>query len=272
MSCYTTMTFTINKKGWISGKIDEIDQLSKNSNKSLYLLLFRSFKIFMSMLSVFYRSVLLFLLLLVSIQGVSGWDVQDLIIKPGEGPISPQTPVTVTYTVHFASFPSQNTLDMYTDLTNAHWVVTKSEIIEDQPPITSLLVEKNGSRVRIDGWTLSYVRRIIELNVQLKGVAPNVDRSQDQTIIRVQELTPNAQPILDSGISKKYQIYVPTLTQITTTPTLTQTLTEIVRTENTLATSATPTRKQTYSPSPEPLMICGMLTGLAIIVAMKRER
>jgi hypothetical protein len=204
----------------------------------------------MSSFKILYRLVFVLVVVLISMQGVWGWSVEDLVIIPGEGPVSPHTPMTVTYTVHFASFNSQNTLDMYTDLSNATWVVTKTDIVEDNPAVTSPLLEKSGSRVRIDGWTLSYVRRQIELNVQLKGIAPDVAQTQDKTIIRVQEWDSNAQPLSDTGMSKKYQIFVPTPPPETPSPTLTQAPTEIVQDQNTPVTSATPTKNRPIRPVP----------------------
>jgi len=224
-----------------------------------------------------FRFFLVVLVLLALMQGVAGWTVQNMSITPGQGSISPQTPVTVTYTVHFdawltgLTFQSKNTLDMYTDLLNAHWVVTITDIDEDHPPLTSPLVENKGSRVRIDGWTLSYAGKQIELNVRLQGVAPDVDQSQDKTIIRVQEWNANGQPVSGTGMEKKYQIYVPTPTPEPTTPAPTETPTDSVRNLNTPMASVTPTRKQTYTPGPEPLVICGMLAILLIIIAMKRK-
>ncbi len=219
----------------------------------------------------FYRVVLVFLFLLVSIQGVSGWDVQGIVIQPGTSPISPGTPVTVTYKVHIGSFNSKNTLDMYTDLSNATWVVTKTDIVEDVPAVTSPLVQKSGSRVRIDGWTLSYTRRQIELNVQLKGTAPNVGQTQDKTIIRVQEWDASAQPLTDTGMSKKYQIFVPTPTPETSPPTQVQTTAEFTPEQITPVTSAIPTRKQTYTPGPGPALVCVVLTVLVVLNTESRK-
>lgn len=219
----------------------------------------------------FYRVVLVFLFLLVSIQGVSGWDVQGIVIQPGTSPISPGTPVTVTYKVHIGSFNSKNTLDMYTDLSNATWIVTKTDIVEDVPAVTSPLVQKSGSRVRIDGWTLSYARRQIELNVQLKGTAPNVGQTQDKTIIRVQEWDASAQPLTDTGMSKKYQIFVPTPTPETSPPTQVQTTAEFTPEQITPVTSAIPTRKQTYTPGPGPALVCGVLAVLVMLNTASRK-
>jgi hypothetical protein len=224
------------------------------------------------------RTVLVFLLLLLLMQGVSAWAVQNLLINPDKEPILPQTPVTVTYSVHFDSwltgltFPSQNTLDMYTDLSDAQWVVTKTEIITDQPSVTTPVAIKQGLRVRLDGWALSYARRQIDVNVQLKGVAPNVTQSQDKIIIKVQEFNSDGQVIASTVMSKKYQIYVPTPVPATSPPTQVQTPTEIIRSSDTMVTSVTPTRKETYSPGPEPCAIVGMLAVLIIIMAGKMKK
>lgn len=237
-------------------------------------------KIFMSSFKILFQSYLVILLFLVSVQVVSGWSVQNMSINPSQGPISPQTPVTVTYTVHFdpwlstdgLTFPSLNTLDMYTELENAKWVVSKTEIVEDIPPMTSQLLVNQGIRARIDGWGISYSDRQIDLNVQLRGVAPNVNQSQDKTIIRIQEIDSSAQPIQTSVFSKKYQIYVPTPTPVTSEPTITQTFLETTQTQNIPTTIETPTRKQTYSPEPQPLLVIGLLSASAIIIAMKRNK
>jgi hypothetical protein len=225
----------------------------------------------------FYRCILGVLLLLMLMQGVSGWTVRNMSVTPGQEPVVPQAPVRVTYSVHFDSFltgltfPSKNTLDMYTDLANAQWVVTKTEIAEEQPPVTTPIVEKKGPRVRIDGWILSYARKQFDLNVLLQGVAADVQQPQDTTIIRVSEYTADGKPLSDTSISKKYLIYVPTPTPETPTHALTQTPADIIRTQNTVVTMVTPTRKQTYTPGPGPLVICGMLSFIVIIIAMKRE-
>lgn len=222
--------------------------------------------------------VLVFFLLLVLVQGVSAWTVQNLVIKPGAGPIPPQTPVTVSCTVSFDSwitgstFPSQNSLDMYTDLENAQWVVTKTDLVEDRPPVTSTFLTTGGVRARIDGWSLSYESTKFELNVQLRGIAPAVNQTQDKTIIRVQEWGSDGQPITATSFIRKYQIKIPTPTPLTSPPTQIQTPAETAQTQNTPQTPVTPTKKQTYSPGPEPLLICGMLAVLAIVMAMRRKK
>lgn len=225
----------------------------------------------------FVHPVLVFFLLLVLVQGVSAWTVQDIVIKPGAGPISPQTPVTASCTISFDSwmtgstFPYQNSLDIYTDLENAQWVVTKTDYVEDRLPETSPFLTKGGVRARIDGWSLSYESMKFELNVQLKGIAPVVNQTQDKTIIRVQEWGSDGQPITATSFSRKYQIMIPTPTLLTSPPTQIQTPAETAQIQNTPQTTVTPTKKQTYSFGPEPWLICGMLAALAIVTAMRRK-
>jgi hypothetical protein len=226
---------------------------------------------------VLIRSVFLFLVFLVLAQGVAAWTIEDFVIQPGAGPIPPRTPVTVSYTVSFDSwmtgstFPSQNSLDMYTDLENAQWVVTKTDYVEDIPPATSTFLTKSGVRARMDGWSLSYESMKFVLKVQLKGVAPAVNQTQDKTIIRVQEWGSDGQPITATSFSRKYQIKIPTPTPLTSPPTQIQTMAETAQTQNMPQTTVTPTKKQTYSPYPDPLLVCGLLALLAIVTAMRRK-
>jgi hypothetical protein len=242
-----------------------------------YLLLLHSFRIFMSRLRVLYRPVLVFLLLLISIQAVSAWNVQDLVIKPSAGPISPQTLVTVTCVVHFDSwmtgltFPSGSTLDMYTDLTNAQWVVTLTDYERD-PPETSPLLERKGAQVRIDSWDLSFPHRQLDLNVWVKGSAPDVYQTQEKIMIRVQERDSTGNALSETAMTRKNTIFVATPTPTPPPPSSTQMTTDIVQTQNTPVTSVAPTKKPTYTPGPEPFLICGTLALLVIIVAKKRKK
>jgi hypothetical protein len=237
----------------------------------------------MSRPGVFYTSILIFLLLLVSMQGVSAWNVQNLAIKPASGPISPGTPVTATCTIHFDSwmagltFPSQHSLDMYTDLSNASWIVTKTEIGGDRPAEPAPFAEKSGVRVRVDGWSLSYASTTFELDVQLKGVAPDVGQAQDKIIIRVQERDSDGEPLTDTVFTRKYQVSVPTPTPAPSTPapvpatTGTATSGTVPEQEITPAIPVTPAKKQTYTPGPEPVLVMGMVAGLFMILAAKKK-
>jgi hypothetical protein len=240
-------------------------------------LLLCSFRNFMNPSGVFCRCVPVVILVLVAVQGVSAWDVHNLVIKPGEGTLSPETPVTVTCTVHFDSwmtgltFPAQSTLDMYTDLANATWVVTITDYERD-PPVTSPLLAKSGPQVRIDGWTLSYSSRQLDLNVRVRGTAPDVDQTQEKIMIRVQERDSAGQPLTRTAITRKNTIVVATpATPSPTIPPSVQTPASVATDETIPPIPATPTRKQTYAPGPEPSLICGMLAGVVIVVAVRRQ-
>jgi hypothetical protein len=226
---------------------------------------------------VFCRCVPVVLLFLIAVQGVTAWDVQNLVIKPGEGTLSPQTPVTVTCTVHFDSwmtgltFPAGSTLDMYTDLANAQWVVTITDYERD-PPETSPLLERGGQQVRVDGWTLSYAQRQLDLNVWVQGSAPVVNQTQEKIMIRVQERNSAGQPLTQTSITRKNTIFfaTPTTPSPTTLPPV-QTPSSVATAETIPPIPATPARKQTYTPGPEPFLICGMLAAAVVVVAVRRQ-
>jgi len=226
----------------------------------------------------FCRCVMVVILCLVAVQGVSAWDVQDVVIKPGGGTLSPETPVTVTCTVHFDSwmtgltFPAKSTLDLYTDLTDPTWVVTITDYERD-PPETSPLLEKSGPQVRVDGWTLSYSSRQLDLNVRVQGSAPAVDRTQEKIMIRVQERDSSGQPLTQTALTRKNTIFVATpATPPPTTAPPVQTPASVATDETILPIPAAPTRKQTYAPGPEPSLICGMLAGVVIVIALQKEK
>jgi hypothetical protein len=246
--------------------------------KSECLLLLCSFRNFVNPSGGFCRCVIVVVLCLVAVQGVTAWDVQDLVIKPDGGAISPQTPVTVTCTVHFDSwmtgltFPAKSTLDLYTDLADPTWVVTITDYERD-PPETSPLLEKSGPQVRIDGWTLSYSSRQLDLNVRVRGSAPAVDQTQEKIMIRVQERDSAGQPLTRTAITRKNTIVVPTpATPSPTTPPAIETPASVETTSTIPPVPSTPARKQTWAPGPEPSLICGMLAGVVIVVALRQQR
>jgi hypothetical protein len=228
------------------------------------------------------RSVFLVLVLFALIQAVSAWEVQNLAISSPQDPIAPKTPVTITYTVHFSpvysgltTFVNDDTLDMYTDLSDATWDVTKTEVFEDRPSETTKLVEnKKGIRVRIDGWELSFGRRQFDLSVRLTGNAPDVAQSQSKTMIRVQELDPSANPVPGRGMVKKYTIATPTPTPPPATPEPTTAVTSLspagtLQDQNTPPVTTPPAKKPTYSPGPGPGLTAGLLVLLCVAAAVK---
>ena len=230
----------------------------------------------MSNFGIVCRCVPVLLLLFLFLPGVSGWTLKDISITPAQGPVATQTPVMVSYSIYMDSwitgttFENDDTLDMYTDLENARWIVTLTDTEEGRPPVTTILADKNGARARIDGWTLSYTSKQLTMKVRLQGVAPNVSGTEDKIMFRVQELGPDTKTIGGTVTTKKYQVSVPT--PIPTTQLRTQTLAPAASpaVRNTPAATAAPTRKQTYTPGPGLPEICGML-AVAAIIAMKKK-
>jgi len=213
---------------------------------------------------------------LVLVEGAGAFTVQDVVITPSTDPVAPETAVTATYTIHMDSwmtgttFESGHTLDMYTELSNPSWYVTMSlRDEEDMEPVVSTVLQKSSMRARIDGWTLSYSSAQIDLAVTLKGTTPEVSGSQSRVIFRVQELDGSAEVVSGTTTTRKYQVAVPT-TPPTPTPSPT---TEAVTTVPTTETPPpTPTVKQTYSPGPGALAICGTLAALVVAVAWVRRK
>jgi hypothetical protein len=231
----------------------------------------------MSNFRIFLRTALIVLLLLLFLPGVSGWTIKDISIHPAQGPIAPHTPVTVSYTIYLDSwmtgttFENDDTLDMYTDLENAHWVVTLTDVEEGNPPDTKELANKNGVRARIDGWMLSYASRRFNVDVTLRGVAPNVGVTQEKIMFRVQELGPDAQTVGGTVTTRKYVVSVPTPIPTTRIQTQAPATTETPAVQDTPAATAAPTKKQTYAPGPGLPEVCGIL-AVAAIIAMKSNR
>jgi hypothetical protein len=244
--------------------------------KNVIFIAFPCISFFMSNFGICCRCVPVLLLLFLFLPGVSGWTLKDVSITPAQGPVAPQTPVKVSYTIYFDSwmtgttFENDDTLDMYTDLENARWVVTLTDTEEGRPPVTTILADKKGARARFDGWTLSYTSRQLTMDVRLQGVAPNVSGAQDKIMFRVQELGPDTKAIGGTVTTRKYQVSVPTPIPTTQLRTQAPARATSPAVQNTPTATAAPTRKQTYSPGPGLLEIGGMLAVTAII-AMKKK-
>ena len=244
--------------------------------KNAIFIAFPCISFFMSNSGILLRPVLIFLLLLLFLPGVSAWTIKDISIHPAQGPIAPRTPVTVSYTIYLDSwmtgttFENDDTLDMYTDLEDAHWVVTLTDVEEGNPPDTKELANKNGIRARIDGWMLSYASRQFNLDVTLRGVAPGVSVTPEKIMFRVQELGPDAQIIGGTVTTRKYMVSVPTPVPTTRVQTQAPAPTENPALQDTPAPTAAPTKKQTYAPGLGLPEVCGMVAVTAII-AMKKQ-
>ena len=216
--------------------------------------------------------VLVLFLFCILVQGCFAWTVQEMRVKPASGPVAPGTPVTVSYTVHFDSwmsedgytFDSDHSLDMFTDLEDAKWTVGKVETPEDADPITTSLASKTGVRYRIDGWTLSYHESELDLHVTLQGTAPKI--TGERTMIRIEEMDEGAGIVAGSVKTVKYLVAVPTTAATVKTP-------APVTTSSTMPATTTPTPtptvKKTYSPGPDALVVMGILGIVGIVVCRK---
>jgi hypothetical protein len=228
-----------------------------------------------------FRTCLLLLVVLCGVTAVSAWTLQNWSATAQTSPAQPGTPVSLHYDIHFDSwttgttFDSANSLVMVTDLANPQWTVTTTETMDDGTQIVTPMPVRQSMQVRLDGWSLSFVRKRFDLNVQLNGKVPALNQSQNITLARVQELDPNAKAVYGTLVKKDLPVYVqaPEPTATTLVPTPQDTIIDVTMqlAETAAPATITPTRKQTYSPGPDPLLICGMLAGL-IVLRARRER
>jgi hypothetical protein len=233
----------------------------------------------MSSRMLLFRFALLAGFVFISIPGVSGWTFQNWSVTPALSELPPGTPVTADFSVHFDSwttgstFEKDNTLTMYTDLSSPQWVVKKVETLEEQPAIIEQVPVRQAAQIRLDSWTLSYSGKRFDLIVQLTGKTPALNQSQSISVLRLQELTPNAKPVAGSVVKKEIIVSVPT-----PEPTITTSAPAValIQEKNSVATMVpktpeTPTKKVTYSPGPEPVLVAGMLAGLVCLMAILRR-
>ncbi|MDP3564019.1 MAG: hypothetical protein Q8R70_05970 [Methanoregula sp.] len=233
----------------------------------------------MSSRTLLFRFAFLIILLLVSTPGVSGWTFQNWAQSPSGTELAPGTPVTVSYTLHFDSwatgstFNKDNSLTMYTDLASPQWVVKKVETLEEQPPIVEQVPVRQAAQTKLDGWTLSYSGKRFDLNVQLTGTTPALNESRSISVIRLQEMSPGAKPVAGSLVKKEITVTVPTPEPtFTAAPAVAMTPEETIVVTMVPQVQGTPTKKVTYSPGPEPVLVVGVLAGLVCVLAMTRRK
>jgi len=225
------------------------------------------------------RGALLLLLAISIVPCVSGWTLSSWAQSPAGAELLPGTAVTADYSLHFDSwmtgstFNNDNSLTMFTDLKDPHWTVTKVEPMDDQPSVVEQVAVKQGIQVRLDGWTLSYSRKRFDITVRLTGTVPG--QSGTITVVKLQELDENADPVSGTLIKKEVNVPVPTM-EPTTVPDITLDLTPseiIVITPEPTApkTTTVPTTKTLYSPGPEPVLVFGVLAGLFCMTAALRR-
>ena len=131
------------------------------------------------------------LFLIVGIPIVAGVTVSDPVINP-TGDLTAGTNVSVSFKIDMTpsgsdTFPKDHTLQIFTDLNNAKWVVTMvRDGIEHPVP------QEFGRSVYLSGWVLSYPSSVSEsLRVSLEGSVPSVTKTMNKTVILVQELDGN---------------------------------------------------------------------------------
>ena len=149
---------------------------------------------------------IVFLVLLTLVQGVYAYTVSPVTVNPS-GDLTPGTAVTVSFSIQFASsgetFPSGDTIDLYTDLDNPKWsAVLVLNNIDSPQPLDS---KKN---VFLSGWVLSYPSSDVEenLRVTLQGVAPTVTSTTNKTVVRVQELDGRNNVVSGSMVTVSRQV------------------------------------------------------------------
>lgn len=228
---------------------------------------------------VFFRSGLIVLVLLLILAPVSAWSFSKWT-GPTEGSqLQPGSTVRAGYTMSFSSFETGKTFDsddsvvMYTDLSNPQWVVTKTEEVNDEP-VTSSLANRQAAQVRLDGWSLSFSKKQFTVDVALTGTVPSLNQSEEILVLRLQELDPEAKTVYGTLVKKSVLVVVPTpeptVAPVTPEPEIVIEITP----EPVAATVAaiTPLKKQTYAPGPDPLLVCTMLAGLILVAGFFRHR
>lgn len=213
---------------------------------------------------------------------VSAWTFSGWTGPAGTDTLRPGDPVKAGYTMSFSSydtgttFESDDSVVMYTDLADPKWVVIKTETVNDQPS-TSTLVTRQATQVRLDGWSLSFSRKQFYLTVSLAGTVPQLNQSREITLLRLQELDPQAKTVAGTLTKKTGHVAVPT-PEPTPEPTVIPEETVLVITPEQTTVPATPaipvapSRKQTYSPGPDPLLVCSLLAGLVLALGIIRRR
>jgi hypothetical protein len=226
----------------------------------------------------FFRTGFLLLAVIFLVPCASAWTFGGWSGPASTAALSPGDPVSASYTVSFNSydtgstFDSDNSLVMYTDLSDPHWIVTMTETVNEAPQ-TSVLADRKAMQVIVDGWSLSFSRKQFYITAKLTGTVPALNQSQEITIVRLQERSPDALLVKGTQTKKMAQVSVPTPEQ-TAEPTVSaeDTVVEVTMEPMTTVTTIVPTKKHTYSPGPDPLLVCGMLTGLVLVAGLAKRR
>ena len=161
------------------------------------------------MMKGFTKCIILLIVLAMSIHVVSAFSVSTVSIDPS-GDLIPGTPVTVSYKIDFAgsgeTFPSEDSLQMITDLGTPKWTWTLLlNGVENPRP------QAGGRMLELTGWDLSYQTKNVEesVRVTLEGTAPTVTATSNKTIIKLQE-TDSRSAVISSSVVEYTQLIVNT--------------------------------------------------------------
>jgi hypothetical protein len=212
---------------------------------------------------------------------VSAWTIQNWAGPANGATLSPGTAVNAAFVINFDSwsdgaFDADNSITLYSDLTDAQWTATKTVMVNDETPITTQLVSRKSVQVKLTGWDLTDSENSYKVTVQLTGTVPALNATQDITLIRIQEVDSGATAVSGSVVKKTVSVLVPT-PEPTAAPVIEpqDTVLEITPEQTAAPTTVpviSPTKKQTYAPGPDPLMICGALFCLIIFIGMAKHR
>lgn len=233
----------------------------------------------MNQSQVFFRSALMLLVAFLVVTPVSAWTFSGWTGPSPGAELQPGSRVSAGYSMSFSSFESGTTFDsdnslvMFTDLTDPHWVVVKTEEVNEEPLVTNL-ADRQSAQVRLDGWDLSFSRKQFTVDVALTGTAPDFGQTGEIVVLRLQELDPEAKTVSGKLIKKTAMVIVPTQapTAVPTTEPVEVVIEITPDPEKTTVTTAAPGKKQTYAPGPEPLLICSLLAAGILLTGFFRHR
>ena len=120
-------------------------------------------------------------------------NVWRVIVNPDGELVRDQTPVNATVLMDITSegdftFSDDNRVEMWTDLEDPVW----TPVLSREGVIIPLGV-RTTKHIEFTPWELSYPSGTgLSMKVEMKGYAPNVTSTQEKTIVRVAEFTPNA--------------------------------------------------------------------------------
>ncbi|MGV8129139.1 MAG: hypothetical protein ACP5NN_04525 [Methanolinea sp.] len=153
--------------------------------------------------------LVLALVCLFIIQGVAAFTVGNIAISPSSDLISGQTQVRSTFVINFPStggytFDDENTLQLFTEMSNPTWTYARVQDGIENPTVTQV-----GQNFNIHGFELSYKKAELSMKVTLEAVAPTVANSEEKIVFAVRELNAAGAKIASSEVSRKKLVVNP---------------------------------------------------------------